>query len=102
MLQLIPHLLLVLALPALLFGLINRTKAFFGGRQGPPVLQPYYDLLRLFRKGTVQSRTTTWLFRFGAVATIVTTLFAALLIPLGFDGAPLSFTGDLLLFAYLL
>lgn len=96
------HLAAVIALPPLLFGVINRTKAFFGGRQGPPVLQPYFDLARLLQKGTVQSTTTTWLFRFGPIAGLVTSLIAALLIPLGDDRAPVSFTGDLLLFAYLL
>ena len=58
MLPIFLHLLLLIAFPPLLVGVINRTKAFFGGRQGPPVLQPYYDLWRLFQKGTVQSTTT--------------------------------------------
>jgi len=96
------HLLLIIALPPLLLGVINRTKAFFGGRQGPPLMQPYFDLSRLLRKGVVISRTTTWLFRFGPVVALVTTFSAALIIPLGRAGAPISFTGDLLLFVYLL
>jgi formate hydrogenlyase subunit 4 len=96
------HLLLVITLPPLLLGIVNRTKAFFGGRQGPPLLQPYYDLWRLLRKGSVISTTTTWIFRFGPVVSLVTAFFAAMLIPLGHDSAPFSFAGDLLLFAYLL
>lgn len=96
------HLLLVATLPPLLLGIINRTKAFFGGRAGPPLLQPYYDLWRLLRKGTVQSTTTTWIFRFGPVVSLVTAILAAMFIPLGHNSAPLSFAGDLLLFAYLL
>ncbi|HEX5105452.1 MAG TPA: NADH-quinone oxidoreductase subunit H [Pirellulaceae bacterium] len=96
------HLLLVGTLPPLLLGIINRTKAFFGGRAGPPLLQPYYDLWRLLRKGSVQSTTTTWIFRFGPVVSLVTALLAALFIPLGHNTAPLGFAGDLLLFAYLL
>jgi formate hydrogenlyase subunit 4 len=96
------QLLVVLSLSPLLIGVINRVKAFFGGRQGPPVLQPYYDLWRLFHKGTVQSTVTTWLFRFGPVAALVTTLVAALFVPLAQAPAPLHFTGDLLLFIYLL
>jgi formate hydrogenlyase subunit 4 len=98
----IVHLLLVIALPPLLLGVINRTKAFFGGRQGPPVFQPYFDLWRLMHKGSVVSTATTWIFRFGPVASLATTFLAAMLIPLGHQGAPFSFTGDLLLFAYLL
>ena len=96
------HVIVIAALPLLLQGVINRTKAFFGGRQGPPLLQPYYDVWRLLQKGTVQSNTTTWLFRFGPVVNLVTILIAAMLIPLGQSWAPCSFTGDVLLFVYLL
>jgi formate hydrogenlyase subunit 4 len=96
------HLLLIVGLPLALLGIVNRTKAFFGGRQGPPLLQPYYDLWRLLRKGAVVSTTTTWIFRFGPVASLATALLAGMLIPLGNDSAPLSFAGDMILFAYLL
>jgi formate hydrogenlyase subunit 4 len=102
MTNLVLHLLLIGLVPPLLLGVINRTKAFFGGRQGPPLLQPYFDLRRLINKGTVQSTTTTWIFRLGPVAGLVVAVLAAMLIPLGHASAPLSFTGDLLLFAYLL
>lgn len=96
------HLLTIITLPLLMLGVINRTKAFFGGRQGPSVVQPYFDLWRLLRKGTVQSTTTTWLFRFGPVASFVTVATATMLIPLGPLSPLFSFAGDLLLFAYLL
>jgi formate hydrogenlyase subunit 4 len=102
MIHTILHFLIVVSLPPLLFGVINKTKAFFGGRQGPPFLQPYFDVWRSLRKGTVLSRTTTLLFRFGPVASLVTAFLAAMIIPLGHRSAPLSFQGDLLLFAYLL
>ena len=32
-------------------GVINRTKAWFAGRRGPPLLQAYYDLWKLLHKG---------------------------------------------------
>ena len=102
MIYILLHLLIIIALPPLLLGVINRTKAFFGGRQGPPLVQPYFELWRLLRKGVVISRTTTWLFRFGPVVALVTTFVAALMIPLGQASAPVSFAGDLLLFVYLL
>ena len=102
MIDILLHLLLIVVLPPFLLGLINRTKAIFGGRQGPPLLQPYFDIWRLFRKGTVLSTTTTWLFRFGPVVGIATTLLAAMMVPLGTMSAPVSFAGDFLLFAYLL
>ena len=46
------HVLLALLLPPLLLGVINKTKALFAGRVGPPWLQPYHDLVKLFRKGS--------------------------------------------------
>jgi formate hydrogenlyase subunit 4 len=96
------HVGLVLVLPPLLLGVINKTKALFAGRVGPPWLQAYYDLFKLLRKGSVFSRTTTWVFRAGPVVALVTGLFAALLIPLGGQPAPLGFEGDFIVFVYAL
>jgi formate hydrogenlyase subunit 4 len=93
--------LLALGLPPLLLGVINKTKALFAGRVGPPLLQPYHDIAKLFRKGFVFSTTTTWVFRAGPVIGLATALLAALLVPLVGDVAPISFTGDLVLLAYL-
>ena len=101
MTDIIIHCAVALFLPPLLLGVIGKTKAAFAGRVGAPYLQPYYDLIKLFRKGSVFSETTTWVFRAGPVVTLSATLIAALLIPLGRHSAPLSFSGDLILFAYL-
>lgn len=95
------HLLLLFIMPPLLFGVINKTKAWFGGRVGMPLLQPYYDIIKLLRKGMVFSSTTTWIFRAGPIVTLVSLFVAGLLIPMGQFCAPVSFTGDLILFAYL-
>jgi formate hydrogenlyase subunit 4 len=96
------HVVLALSLPPLLLGVIAKTKALFAGRVGPPLLQPYYDLIKLFQKGSVFSTTTTWVFRAGPVVGLVTAALAVLLIPLAGSAAPISFTGDLILLAYLL
>jgi formate hydrogenlyase subunit 4 len=96
------HILLALTLPPLLLGVIAKTKALFAGRVGPPLLQAYYDLIKLFRKGSVFSTTTTWVFRAGPVVGLVTAAVPVLLIPMANSGAPVSFTGDLILLAYLL
>jgi formate hydrogenlyase subunit 4 len=95
------HLLLLILMPPLLFGVINKTKAWFGGRSGMPLLQPYYDIIKLLRKGMVFSTTTTWIFRIGPIVTLTTMFIAGLLVPMGRFNAPVSFTGDLILFAYL-
>jgi formate hydrogenlyase subunit 4 len=95
------HVALALVMPPLLLGVVAKTKALFAGRVGPPVLQLYYDLAKLARKGSIFSTTTTWVFRAGPVVGLATALVAALLVPLGNQGAPIAFTGDLVLFAYL-
>ena len=91
-----------LLFPPLMLGVITRTKARIAGRRGPPLLQPYYDLARLLRKGVVRSRTTSWVFLAGPVVGMVTALLAASLVPIGARGALVSFPGDLVAFAYLL
>jgi len=91
-----------LLLPPLLLGAINRVKALFAGRVGPPLLQPYHDLLRLLRKGAVYSRTTSWVFRAGPVVGLSAVATAGLLMSFGGAPALLSFPGDFVLFAYLL
>ena len=100
--DLLVHLAVAVLLPPLLLGVINKTKAFFGGRQGPPLVQPYRDIWRLLRKDTVVSSTTTWVFRAGPVVSLATAFVAAVLVPLGGAESPLAFTGNFVLFAYLL
>jgi formate hydrogenlyase subunit 4 len=100
-LDVVLHVVVTLVAPPLLLGVINKTKAAFAGRVGPPLLQPYFDLARLFRKGSVFSTTTTWVFRAGPVVALTVAAFAALLIPYGARGAAVSFAGDMILFAYL-
>jgi formate hydrogenlyase subunit 4 len=96
------HVLVAFLLPPLLLGVVGKTKALFAGRIGPPLLQPYYDVVKLLQKGSVFSPTTTWVFKAGPVIALVTTGLGLFLIPLGQDDAPVSFQGDLLLLAYLL
>jgi formate hydrogenlyase subunit 4 len=96
------HIALAVSLSPFLIGLINRVKSVFGGRTGQPLLQPYFDLARLLRKGAVYSRTTTWVFRAGPVVGLAAALTALALLPAGSSGAAVSFAGDFLLFAYLL
>jgi formate hydrogenlyase subunit 4 len=98
----IVHVLLALALPPLLLGVIAKTKALVAGRVGPPVLQPYFELIKLFQKGSVFSTTTTWVFRIGPAIGLATAALAALMIPLTNSTAPISFAGDMILLAYLL
>jgi len=93
--------LLTLVLAPLLFGIINRTKALFAGRTGQPLLQSYYDLWKLFRKGAVYSKTTSWVFRLGPIVGLAVVISATALVPSGGLPAIIAFDGDVILFAYL-
>jgi formate hydrogenlyase subunit 4 len=95
------HAVVLLVLPPLLLGVINKTKAWFGGRAGAPLLQPYYDLIKLMRKSVVLSTTTTWIFRTAPAVALASVLLAGLLVPIGSLHAPIDFKGNLILFAYL-
>jgi formate hydrogenlyase subunit 4 len=86
----------------LLPGIINRVKAWVAGRRGPPVLQLYYDLARLWQKGVVMSNLASPAFIVLPAVAWVAVLGAAMLVPLGPLGASLSFRGDVLLMLYLL
>lgn len=96
------NLVLTLLLSPLLVGVVNKTKAWFAGRRGASVFQLYFDLWKLFRKGTVRSTSSTWLFALAPQIGLVATLAAVLLFPLGGGKSLVSFGGDAVLFFYLL
>jgi len=91
-----------LLLAPLLPGIINKVKAWVAGRRGPPVLQLYYDLARLWRKHVVLSTLASPAFIVGPAVAWVAVASAAMLVPLGPGGATLSFRGDVVLMLYLL
>jgi formate hydrogenlyase subunit 4 len=92
----------LLLLSPLLLGVIHRTKAIAAGRRGPRLLQPYFDLVKLARKEVALSQTTTWVFVASPAVAVVTAVLAGALVPLGSFEPPVSFTGDFVLFTYLL
>jgi formate hydrogenlyase subunit 4 len=91
-----------LVVAPLLPGIINRVKSWVAGRRGPPVLQLYYDLARLWQKSVVLSTLASPGFVAGPAVAWVAVLGAAFLLPLGPAGVALSFRGDVLLMVYLL
>lgn len=96
------RLVICLVAAPLLPGVINKVKAWVAGRRGPPVLQLYYDLARLWQKGVVLSTAASPGHIAGPAIAWVALVGAALLLPLGLGEASLSFRGDALLFIYLL
>jgi len=88
--------LLVLALSPLLTGFVRKVKAQLLRRQGPPLLQPYRDLIRLMRKDVVLADSASWLFRVVPYVIFAATWVAASLVPTFRSGLLFSWTADLI------
>ena len=80
-----------------LSGFIARVEARLQGRRGPRVLQPYYDIAKLFRKESLAPEGASWVFLAAPFAAFSAYLVIPLLIPvLTTYGLPLGYTGDIL------
>lgn len=87
-------------LAPLFAGITRKLRARLHSRQGPPILQPYYDLLKLMGKDDCQV-TDTALHRVAPMIVFTGAIAAATLVPMGIQ-APLGFGGDGLVLIYLL
>jgi formate hydrogenlyase subunit 4 len=83
-------------------GIIVRTKSITSGRKGPGIMQPMKDIVRLWKKGSVYSNTTSWVFRIAPTIYFSSILMAMSLLPLGGSPGLISFNGDFVFFAYVL
>lgn len=90
------QMLLVLLLAPLLTGFVRKVKARLLSRKGPPLLQPYRDLLRLMRKDVVLADNASWLFRVIPYLVFAATWVAASLVPTFRSGFMFSWTADLI------
>ena len=102
MLNIFISILSALVISPLLSGIIKKTKAAFAGRKGAPLLQLYYDLAKLFRKGFVISSVTSSVFFISPVIIFTVTAISAVFIPVASTLKAVSFTGDFILLFYLL
>ncbi|MBB3146711.1 formate hydrogenlyase subunit 4 [Phyllobacterium trifolii] len=93
---------MVLLLAPLLTGLVRKIKARLLRRQGPSVIQPYRDLLRLLRKEVVLAENASWLFRVTPYLIFAVTWVAVSLIPTFATGLMFSWTADLIVIVALL
>lgn len=84
----------------LVAGIMNKAKAIMQGRNGPRILQPYYDLNKYFKKDALFSMHISWITKATPYILFGVTLASSLLVPLFSNG--LMMTGDFLLFIYLL
>ena len=88
--------LLLLVLAPLVSGWIRNWKAKLQNRRGPPVWQPYADLVKFLRKDMVVSEHASWIFKAAPPIVFVTALLAGLLVPVLQVTAPLSLFGGAL------
>lgn len=87
----------ILAGGPLVSGVIAQVEGRLQGRRGPRILQPYYDLSKLFRKETVVTDHSSWVFLAAPVVAFGCYLIVPLLIPvLTTYGLPLGYMGDIL------
>jgi formate hydrogenlyase subunit 4 len=90
------QMLMVLALAPLLVGFVRKVKARLLRRQGPPLIQPYRDIIRLLRKDVVLANSASWLFRAIPYLIFAATWVAAALVPTFATGLMFSWSADLI------
>ncbi|MFA6951283.1 MAG: NADH-quinone oxidoreductase subunit H [Lentimicrobiaceae bacterium] len=94
---------LLIILTSLFFiGIVARTKSIASGRKGPGVLQNMKDIIRLWKKGSVYSKTTGFIFQIAPTIYFTSVLMAILMIPFANQPGVISFNGDFVMFAYAL
>jgi len=96
------QMLVVLALAPLLAGYVRTLKARLLGRRGPPLVQPYRDLLRLLRKEVVLAHGASWVFRVAPYLVFATTWVAAALVPTFATGLLFNYAADMIAIVALL
>ncbi len=92
---------LALVLAPLFEGMVRKVTALIQSRQGPPLLQPYFDLFKLLGKEDIESGQSPVMQRFAAYLSLATVLTVAGLVPMGAK-APLGAGSDVILLIYLL
>lgn len=90
------NLILFIAVSPLISGLIAKIKNNIRMRRGQSILQPYFNLVKLFSKGEVVSETASWIFRAAPFVAVSSSFAAALLIPVFIAPNPMCLMGDFL------
>ncbi|MDX9786467.1 MAG: NADH-quinone oxidoreductase subunit H [Desulfobacterales bacterium] len=79
-----------------------KVKAFFGGKKGPPLLINYYTLIKLFKKGSVYSTSTSYIFKLGPMVSLCTAAVVLMFLPIAGRPPIFSFNGDIIFLLYLM
>jgi formate hydrogenlyase subunit 4 len=94
--------LILLIFSPLLNGIIRKLKAHMQGRAGPGILQPYYDLIRLFRKDMVVSVVASWIFKATPYIVMTSVIAASMIVPVITTQSPFGIIGDIIALIYIL
>ena len=94
--------LILLIFSPLLNGIIRKLKAHMQGRPGPGILQPYYDLIRLFRKDMVVSVVASWIFKATPYMVMTSVIAASMIVPVITTQSPFGIIGDIIALIYIL
>lgn len=86
----------------LLSAIILKVKAYIAGRKGPPLLIKYYTLAKLFKKGSVYSTSSSFVFKLGPVVSFCSIFMVLLFFPLAGGEPVFSFHGDVIVLLYLM
>jgi len=89
--------LLLVVLSPLIVGIMRKTKAKSQKRTGAPIIQPYFDILKLVKKEEIVSDQSSWIFRGNPWINFVTTVSAAFFVPVSIVYSPFGVIGDILL-----
>lgn len=100
--NIILQLIVVLLVAPAVTGLIRKIKATIQHRKGAAVLQPYYDLSKLFKKDMVISENSSWIFTAAPYIYFIAALSAFIFIPIVPQLFSFGFMGDAILVVYLL
>lgn len=93
--------LIIIIFSPLINGVIKKLKANMQGRRGPGILQPYYDLMRLFKKDMVISDVTSWIFRATPYIVFTSTIAAAMVMPVITTKTSFGMMGDVIALIYI-
>lgn len=83
-------------------GIIGKVKAYFAGKNGPPLLIKYYTLIKLFKKGSVYSSSTSFVFKMGPTVSFAVALMVMFFFPFAGTAPLFSFHGDVIVLFYLM
>ncbi|GAB4536569.1 MAG: NADH-quinone oxidoreductase subunit H [Thermodesulfovibrionia bacterium] len=94
--------LIIIIFSPLVNGVIKKLKANMQGRRGPGIMQPYYDLIRLFKKEMVVSNVTSWVFRVAPYVVFSSALAASMIVPVVSTKVGFSYMADVIALIYIL